>query len=234
MYAPGALWTAAHHEIPLLTVMHNNRGYHQEVMHVQRLSNRRNRVANLGKTMGPVGTSIENPNIDYAKHGDFDGRVVDGTDHRSEGARAGLEEGGRGCEERPAGSSRHCHAAALRETAMNSFFHSAVLGAGGNRRRRPLQRRHRGRCRQGQGRLRQERLLPVPRLCGARRRRGRKAGAETDAVRGIRELRAARPTARCRPIRSRSCRTRTSPISTPMWSRYRRAPDYKSIPLLNQ
>jgi acetolactate synthase I/II/III large subunit len=66
MYAPGALWTAAHHEIPVLTIMHNNRGYHQEVMHVQRLSNRRNRVANLGKTTGPVGTSIENPNIDYA------------------------------------------------------------------------------------------------------------------------------------------------------------------------
>jgi thiamine pyrophosphate-dependent acetolactate synthase large subunit-like protein len=66
MYAPGALWTAAHHEIPLLTVMHNNRGYHQEVMHVQRLSNRRNRLANLGKTLGPVGTSIDTPNIDYA------------------------------------------------------------------------------------------------------------------------------------------------------------------------
>jgi acetolactate synthase-1/2/3 large subunit len=67
MYAPGALWTAAHHEIPLLSVMHNNRGYHQEVMHVQRLSNRRNRVASLGKTMGPIGTSIEAPDIDYAK-----------------------------------------------------------------------------------------------------------------------------------------------------------------------
>jgi thiamine pyrophosphate-dependent acetolactate synthase large subunit-like protein len=67
MYAPGALWTAAHHEIPLLTVMHNNRGYHQEVMHVQRMSNRRTRVANNGKDFGPIGTRIENPNIDYAK-----------------------------------------------------------------------------------------------------------------------------------------------------------------------
>ncbi len=66
MYAPGALWTAAHHDIPLLTVMHNNRGYHQEVMHVQRLSNRRNRVASLGKTAGPIGTSIDSPNVDYA------------------------------------------------------------------------------------------------------------------------------------------------------------------------
>jgi thiamine pyrophosphate-dependent acetolactate synthase large subunit-like protein len=66
MYAPGALWTAARHQIPLLSIVHNNRGYHQEVMHVQRLSNRRNRLANNGKDFGPVGTRIENPNIDYA------------------------------------------------------------------------------------------------------------------------------------------------------------------------
>jgi len=66
MYAPGALWTAARHQIPLVAVIHDNRGYHQEVMHVQRLSNRRNRVANNGKDFGPIGTRIENPNIDYA------------------------------------------------------------------------------------------------------------------------------------------------------------------------
>ena len=66
MYAPGALWTAARHKIPLLTIIHDNRGYHQEVMHVQRMSNRRNRVANNGKDFGPIGTRIENPNVDYA------------------------------------------------------------------------------------------------------------------------------------------------------------------------
>jgi thiamine pyrophosphate-dependent acetolactate synthase large subunit-like protein len=66
MYAPGVLWTCAHHSIPLMYVMHNNRGYHQEVMHVQRLANRRLRVANNGKDFGPIGTRIENPNIDYA------------------------------------------------------------------------------------------------------------------------------------------------------------------------
>jgi acetolactate synthase I/II/III large subunit len=66
MYAPGALWTAVRHQIPLLAIIHNNRGYHQEVMHVQRLSNRRNRIANNGKDFGPIGTRIENPNIDYA------------------------------------------------------------------------------------------------------------------------------------------------------------------------
>jgi thiamine pyrophosphate-dependent acetolactate synthase large subunit-like protein len=63
MYAPGVLWTAVHHRIPLLSVMHNNRAYHQEVMHVQRMANRRDRVLNDG----PVGTLIGHPFIDYAK-----------------------------------------------------------------------------------------------------------------------------------------------------------------------
>jgi acetolactate synthase-1/2/3 large subunit len=67
MFSPGVLWTAARHKIPMLSVMHNNRGYHQEVMHVQRMANRRNRVAYLGKDLGPLGTRIENPTIDYAK-----------------------------------------------------------------------------------------------------------------------------------------------------------------------
>ena len=66
MYAPGVLWTAARHKIPLLSVMHNNRGYHQEVMHVQRIANRRNRVASARHRSRPIGTSIKNPDIDYA------------------------------------------------------------------------------------------------------------------------------------------------------------------------
>src|SRR5207244_2538464 len=41
MYAPGVLWTAARHNIPQLAVMFNNRGYHQEVMQVQRPSKER-------------------------------------------------------------------------------------------------------------------------------------------------------------------------------------------------
>jgi thiamine pyrophosphate-dependent acetolactate synthase large subunit-like protein len=63
MYANGALWTAAHHKIPLLTVMHNNRGYGQETMLVQGLANRRNRGINTAH----IGTEINNPPIDYAK-----------------------------------------------------------------------------------------------------------------------------------------------------------------------
>jgi acetolactate synthase-1/2/3 large subunit len=63
MYAPGVLWTAAHHRIPLLSVMNNNRAYHMEVMHVQRMCNARNR----GIDRGEIGSQLTDPNIDYAK-----------------------------------------------------------------------------------------------------------------------------------------------------------------------
>jgi len=63
MYANGALWTAAHHRIPLLTVMHNNRGYGQETMLLQGLSNRRNRGIDTAR----IGTEINDPPINYAK-----------------------------------------------------------------------------------------------------------------------------------------------------------------------
>ena len=63
MYAPGVWWTAAHHQIPLLAVMHNNRAYHQEVMHIQRMASRHER----GVDRAHIGTTITNPNIDYAK-----------------------------------------------------------------------------------------------------------------------------------------------------------------------
>jgi acetolactate synthase-1/2/3 large subunit len=63
MYAPGVLWTAAHHRIPLLTIMHNNRAYHQEVMQVQTMANRHNR----GIDRARIGTAIDDPAIDYAK-----------------------------------------------------------------------------------------------------------------------------------------------------------------------
>ena len=63
MYAPGVLWTAAHHKIPILMVMHNNRAYHQEVMHLQKMAGLHNRRMD----QAAIGTTIENPNIDFAK-----------------------------------------------------------------------------------------------------------------------------------------------------------------------
>jgi acetolactate synthase-1/2/3 large subunit len=63
MYAPGVLWTAAHHHIPLLSVMHNNRAYHQELMHVQKMCNRHSR----GIDRGRLGSELVDPPIDFAK-----------------------------------------------------------------------------------------------------------------------------------------------------------------------
>jgi thiamine pyrophosphate-dependent acetolactate synthase large subunit-like protein len=62
-YAPGVLWTAVHHKIPLLTLMHNNRAYHQEVMFVQQMASQRNR----GADRAHIGTTLREPDIDYAR-----------------------------------------------------------------------------------------------------------------------------------------------------------------------
>ena len=63
MYAPGVWWTAAHHRIPLLTVMHNNRAYAQETMWVQHAAANRGRGIDRTK----IGTEINDPPIDFAK-----------------------------------------------------------------------------------------------------------------------------------------------------------------------
>jgi acetolactate synthase I/II/III large subunit len=63
MYAPGVLWTAAYHKVPLLFLMHNNRGYYQEVMHLQRMASLHKRRVDQAW----IGNTIDNPAIDYAK-----------------------------------------------------------------------------------------------------------------------------------------------------------------------
>jgi thiamine pyrophosphate-dependent acetolactate synthase large subunit-like protein len=62
MYVNSALWTAAHHHIPLLIVMHNNRSYHAEHMNIQLMANRRQR----GVTDTGLGTTLVDPPIDFA------------------------------------------------------------------------------------------------------------------------------------------------------------------------
>jgi len=63
MYCPGTLWTAAHHEIPILIVMHNNRAYHAEVMYLRRAAN----LHGHGLPEGGIGVSLADPNLDFAK-----------------------------------------------------------------------------------------------------------------------------------------------------------------------
>jgi acetolactate synthase-1/2/3 large subunit len=57
------LWTAAYHKIPLLFLMHNNRGYYQEVMHLQRMASLHKRRVDTAW----VGNIINNPAIDFAQ-----------------------------------------------------------------------------------------------------------------------------------------------------------------------
>jgi acetolactate synthase I/II/III large subunit len=74
MYSPGILWTAAHHKIPVLHIMHNNRAYHQEVMQVQIMADRHSRgISNCG-----TGTTITGPDISFSKLAQSMGMYGDG------------------------------------------------------------------------------------------------------------------------------------------------------------
>ena len=62
LFAPSTLWTAAHHRIPMLYIVHNNRAYHQEYMYLQAMAARLGR----GITNTATGITITDPNVDYA------------------------------------------------------------------------------------------------------------------------------------------------------------------------
>ena len=71
MYAPGALWTASHHKLPMLSIMWNNRAYHQEIMHLQRMANWRQRDVSTAH----IGTTIWDPFVQYEKLAEALGQV---------------------------------------------------------------------------------------------------------------------------------------------------------------
>jgi acetolactate synthase I/II/III large subunit len=62
-YAPGILWTAVHHKLPMLTVMHNNRAWHQEYMFVEFMAGVRGR----GAVNAHIGSTLRDPFIKYAR-----------------------------------------------------------------------------------------------------------------------------------------------------------------------
>jgi len=62
LYTPSALWTAAHHRLPALIVMDNNRGYNNSVEHAERIARNRTRPA---ERRG-LGTAIDDPEVDFA------------------------------------------------------------------------------------------------------------------------------------------------------------------------
>jgi benzoylformate decarboxylase/acetolactate synthase-1/2/3 large subunit len=62
MYVPEALWTAAHHELPLLVVVHNNRTYGKDELHQAEVARARGRDDDAP----PRGIRLEAPEIDFA------------------------------------------------------------------------------------------------------------------------------------------------------------------------
>ncbi len=70
MYAPGVLWSAAHHHIPLLAVLYNCIAPTVKMLaQVQTVADRHSR----GVDRAGIGTTLTDPNIDYfqggARHG---------------------------------------------------------------------------------------------------------------------------------------------------------------------
>ena len=88
-YVPGSLWTAAHHELPMLVVMHNNRAYHQELMYAQYVAGVRGR----GGDRAHIGTTFRDPFISYASLGEAYGVESEGPIDDPELLYAALERG---------------------------------------------------------------------------------------------------------------------------------------------
>jgi acetolactate synthase I/II/III large subunit len=62
LYTPGAIWTAAHHRLPLLILVCNNRSYYNDEVHQELVARARERpIENK-----VVGIRIEDPPVDFA------------------------------------------------------------------------------------------------------------------------------------------------------------------------
>lgn len=88
-YAPGSIWTAAHHKLPMLTIMHNNRAYHMELMYLQHLAGVRGR----GTERMHIGTTFRDPYINYAKLAEGYGMKSEGPVSDPNELHAALERG---------------------------------------------------------------------------------------------------------------------------------------------
>ncbi|MDO9066826.1 MAG: thiamine pyrophosphate-dependent enzyme, partial [Chloroflexota bacterium] len=62
MYDVGALWVAAHHQLPMRLVMYNNRAYYNTASHQARIARARGR----GQENVHIGTAIDAPAPDFA------------------------------------------------------------------------------------------------------------------------------------------------------------------------
>lgn len=65
LFAPGAIWTAAHHRIPMLIVVNNNRSYLNDEHHQAEVARMRGRPVDRSH----IGTVVTDPDVDFASLG---------------------------------------------------------------------------------------------------------------------------------------------------------------------
>ncbi len=82
-----ALWTAAHHKIPLLIIMHNNQSFYNSEEHGIEVAKFRQRpVENAG-----IGTHVDQPPVNFAKMAECYGVYGDGPVRRPEDLRPAIQ-----------------------------------------------------------------------------------------------------------------------------------------------
>ena len=87
LFTPSALWTAAHHHLPLLVVMFNNRSYYNSEEHALELARVRERpLANAG-----IGTRLDDPPVNFAQMAQSFGLYGEGPITTPEAIRPALE-----------------------------------------------------------------------------------------------------------------------------------------------
>ena len=87
LFTPSALWTAAHHRLPMLVVMFNNRSYYNSEEHAIALAGVRERpVANAG-----IGTRLDDPPVNFAKMAESYGLYGEGPIETPDAIRPALE-----------------------------------------------------------------------------------------------------------------------------------------------
>ncbi len=88
LFTSGGLWTLAHHQLPALIVMFNNRSYYNSEEHQFNMARHRNRDT----SRSVIGTRIENPNVNFSKMAETYGIHGIGPIERIEDVKPALEE----------------------------------------------------------------------------------------------------------------------------------------------
>lgn len=86
LFTPTALWTAAHHKIPMLTILVNNRSYYNSEEHNAKIAAHRGRPVENA----PQGTRIEDPAFEFATMARSMGIYAEGPITRSDELEAAL------------------------------------------------------------------------------------------------------------------------------------------------